>query len=105
MDKEEIRNAVITNARIFIEDHGILTMFLDLDYGGSCQGFGGYRNEDSLGLFVRRILEVLGEYDFERIISKVIRVKIIDGKIIAIGHPLKDEWFVPKTELEEYHKS
>jgi len=32
----------IKSAEFFIEDHGILTFFLTFDFGGSCQGFGGY---------------------------------------------------------------
>lgn len=27
---------------LFYEDHGILTCFVTIDFGGSCQGFGGY---------------------------------------------------------------
>lgn len=27
---------------LFYEDHGILTLFITINMGGSCQGFGGY---------------------------------------------------------------
>lgn len=27
---------------LFYEDHGILTLFIQIDFGGSSQGFGGY---------------------------------------------------------------
>ena len=40
---EEIKNAIITGTYLGIEDHGILTFWLYLDYGGSGQGFGGYQ--------------------------------------------------------------
>lgn len=33
--------AKVTDVRLFIEDHGILTLFVDLDFGGSGQSFGG----------------------------------------------------------------
>ena len=32
----------VTGARMFIEDHGILTFFVDLEFGAGGQGFGGY---------------------------------------------------------------
>ena len=37
----ETRNAIIKSARITSDDHGVLSAWLDLDYGDSCQGFGG----------------------------------------------------------------
>ena len=46
MDQERLHLefATITRGRVFTEDHGIKTFFLDLSYegGGSCQGAGGY---------------------------------------------------------------
>lgn len=38
----EIKNEVITSAKITREDHGCLTIWLGLDYGGAGQGFGRY---------------------------------------------------------------
>jgi hypothetical protein len=102
MSEPAIVNAKIKDVRIFIEDHGILTMFVDLDYGGSCQGFGGYRNDKSLGFFAKRILEVLGEYDISRCKGKICRVRRERGLAVAIGHPLEDKWFEPGKELESY---
>lgn len=32
----------VTGAELFIEDHGILTVYVTLEFGGSVQGFGGY---------------------------------------------------------------
>lgn len=39
----ETKNAKITGTMLGIEDHGILTAMLYLDYGGTAQGFGGYQ--------------------------------------------------------------
>ncbi len=38
----EIKNAKIEKTTLGFEDHGIMTLFIYLDYGGSGQGFGGY---------------------------------------------------------------
>jgi hypothetical protein len=41
----ETVNARIVDVAIEIEDHGLLTMMVTVDYGGSRQGFGGFANQ------------------------------------------------------------
>lgn len=41
-DKIEITNAVIESVSLTSDDHGCLSAWLHLNYGGSGQGFGGY---------------------------------------------------------------
>ena len=91
----ETKNAVITTARIFIEDHGILTCFIDLDYGDSRQGFGGYDNRENLALFVSEILKVVGVNNWSDLPGKTIRVVGTHSKIESIGHIVKDIFFTP----------
>ena len=84
--EHEIKNAVIVSASITTEDHGLLTAWLTLDYGGSCQGFGGVAlylpksfNHHTLnspaGHFIFRCMEIAGVCKWDDIIGKTIRVK------------------------------
>lgn len=93
----EIKNAVITGVRLGFEDHGLLTAWLDLDYGGSCQGFGGWslgaRGENYCGEFIKGCLTAVGEREWSDLVGKTIRVKCTT--VHAIGHIIKDKWFDP----------
>jgi len=109
----EITNAVISKTMLGREDHGIMTCFLTLDYGGSVQGFGGYSlDEFSLTLdrrigtkwgmeFIARILHVVEVENWEDLRGKYVRVKKEGwgATIDAIGHITKDKWFEPKKDL------
>lgn len=101
----ETRNAIITSVTLGLEDHGILTAYLHLDYGGTAQGFGGY-NLQATGAnycahFVRRCLETVGVNEWNDLAGKTIRVKAEHIKVHAIGHIVKDKWFDPSAELKE----
>jgi len=97
-------NARITSTTLGYEDHGIMTWFLDLDYGGSGQGAGGYvlngydkennKKTPSIwcGKTIMAILDVLGVDKWEALPGTYIRVKYDYDKVHAIGHLLKDQW-------------
>lgn len=42
MQDLQIKNAVITGAIISNDDHGCLSAWIQLNYGGTGQGFGGF---------------------------------------------------------------
>jgi len=109
-------NAVITNVSITNDDHGLLSAWLTLDYGGSGQGFGGYslylpktftHHKDSkgnyAGLFIWRCMEIGEVSEWSQLVGKSIRVRKEREfeQIKAIGHIIKDDWFYPKEEFEE----
>jgi hypothetical protein len=101
-----IHNAVIRSVSIDIEDHGMLTAWVNLDYGDSCQGFGGYALDcgSSCGKFVRKTLETVGVDSWEALKGQTIRVRRgnkCNDLVEAIGHIIKDKWFEPKKELTE----
>ena len=97
----EIKNGTIRSANILIEDHGILTSFLDIDYGTAGQGFGGYdlRENNVLATWVQRLLWVFKVRDFADLKGKPCRVET-DGLIRGIGHFTEDRWFYPKDMFE-----
>lgn len=106
----EIKNAVIENATLTAEDHGLLSAWLTLDYGGSGQGFGGYalylpkgfakhELKSVAGHFVWRVLEIAGVKEWGQLKNKTIRVKVNDSGIQAIGHIVNDDWFCPDNDF------
>jgi len=104
----ETKNARITSTMLGIEDHGIMSFYLYLDYGGSCQGAGGYCLDtplkDESGNFIKRIgtasgtdlimeiLRVVGVEKWEDLKDKHIRACADHGKVYKIGNLLRDEW-------------
>lgn len=106
----EIKNAVITGARIDCGDRGVLTAWLDLDYGGSGQGFGGYvlylpksfthhKLESPAGHFLFRVMQIAGVGEWSELKGKTIRVRRTWTDIEAIGHIVKDDWFCPREDF------
>lgn len=114
MDRIEIKNAVITKARLTTDDHNLLSAWLDLDYGGSGQGFGGYclylpesftHHGESMqanfaGHFIWRVMEIAGVTSWDKLTGKTIRVKCEHSKVHAVGHIVKDDWFNPSQDFE-----
>lgn len=106
----ETRNAIINSATITNDDHGILTAWLQLDYGGSGQGFGGYvlyvpgkgsdaNRINAAGFFIWRVMEVVGVTEWDKLEGRTIRVRCEHDKVHAIGHIIKDNWFNPADEF------
>ena len=101
----ETVNAVIEDAQISTADHGILSVWLRLDYGGSCQGFGGYSlmclsdnkkleewqtGGNYAGVFIVRCMEIAGVHDWKDMKGRTIRVrkKGFGSPGIVTGKPL-----------------
>lgn len=107
MDKLEVKNAKISEVRFGKEDHGIMTCYVMLDYGGSCQGFGGYafdRWDEQLNMrvgvafgmeWMMRLFEALEVRDLQDLVGMPVRAEREYTKVHRIGHFMKDQWFDP----------
>jgi hypothetical protein len=110
----DVRNAIIESVTITNDDHGILSAWIQLDYGdGGHQGFGGYtlylpksfkhhKFESFAGHFIWRVMEIAGVEEWSRLKGKTVRVKKQGhfGSIEAIGHIVKDDWFNPSEDFQ-----
>lgn len=115
MEKEklEIRNAVIESTVIDTGDRNLLTAWLTMDYGGACQGFGGYAlylpkdfthstmKGDYAGHFIFRCMQIAGVKSWDHVKGKAVRVKCNHSGIEAIGHIVKDDWFNPSEDFKK----
>lgn len=111
------KNAIIKSATLSTEDHGLLTAWLTLDYGGSGQGFGGhalylpasYTHHDSqsnfAGHFIWRVLEIADVSEWSRLPGKTIRVRGDHSGIHSIGHIVKDDWFCPSDDFKSMERT
>lgn len=113
---EVIENAEIKSTMLGVEDHGIMSSYIFVEFGEhySC-GFGGYaldgydaQKKDrvptvAMGVFVAGVLAALEVEKWERLPGTLCRIKIdptISGTISAIGHFRKNKWFCPKDAFE-----
>lgn len=110
------KNAIIDDVSIDDGDRGLLTAWLFLDYGGMSQGFGGHalylsksythhkEQCNYAGHFIYRCMEVAGVSKWKDMKGKTIRVRLtsdgLGGKIIGIGHIVKEDWFIPEDEFK-----
>lgn len=110
----EIRNAIIESVTLDMGDRGLLTAYLHLDYGnGGHQGFGGFvlylpkgfshHQKDSgfAGHFIFRCMQIAGVESWDKLKGKTVRVKATQGRVEAIGHIVKEDWFCPEIEFKK----
>ena len=87
-----IKNAEIRDASFGFWDnnpHGCLVLEIELDYGGSCQGFSiDGKDLDKVSQFLR----LCGKTKVSNLQFSYIRAEIKDGLISAVGHILEDKW-------------
>lgn len=113
IEKATIKNAVIDNVMLEIEDHGILSCFIGTKMeNGFYQAFGGwslylppsytYHDINSFaGHFIYRVLEIAEVENWNDLVGKAIRVYSDWNKIHAIGHIIDDDWFIPSLDFKK----
>ena len=113
----ETKNAIITSATITNDDHGLLSAWVALDYGGSCQSFGGWslylpkdfkhaaNQKNYAGHFIWRVMEVAGVSEWAQLKGKTVRARCEWGKVHALGHIVKDDWFDPAKDFAEWKQA
>lgn len=107
MNKQEIRNAKITSTKLGKEDHGIMTFFIAIEFGGCGCGIGGYAlggKNPTTGEYgfspkgmeaIAKICEVVGVNIWEDLPGNYIRIKDNGwgSTIDEIGNLMEDKWF------------
>lgn len=104
----EIHNAKITGTMLGIEDHGLFTSFIYLDWEGGGIGVGGYLLGGESGIkFIEETLKVVGVGKWEDLKGRYCRVET-DGwgaPARGIGNILKDEWLYPKEFFAKFKEA
>ena len=57
-----------------------------------------------IGAFICDILRVTGSRQWEEVPGAHIRIRYNDGKIVAIGHVINDEWMWFQDVIDWYHQ-
>ena len=116
MNKTEILNGKITSTKLG-EEHGCLTANLIIEGDGWGCGLGGYcldhwfaetgehHSSDGYGAIIE-LMKTLEVESWEELKNKYVRVEIEGwgGKILRIGHLMKDKWFSFKDYFEQVKK-
>ena len=102
---ELVENGIINNATLGFETHGILTSWITMEFDGTGQGYGGWsfgKDSESLGLWVKNLLNTFELSDWSKLKGTHVRVKrtVAFGGIQVIGHIYKDRWFDFKKIVE-----
>lgn len=100
MNNNFIINAEIVSTLLGYEGHGILTYMIYFGYDGhSTQGIGGYAlGKEYTTKVIEGLLKTLDVESWEKLKGTYVRIEKENGgngKILKIGHLLKDKWFDP----------
>jgi hypothetical protein len=111
----EIKNAKIDGTSLGIQDHGIFTFSISLDYGGSGQSFGGFvlddkpddtgkRRGSAFGCdAILQVLRVVGVDRWEDLVGKSVRAEARHDKVKRLGNYLSDDWLDLKELAKEFN--
>jgi hypothetical protein len=66
--------AKVESTSLGFEDHGILTGYLHVNYGGAAQGLGGYNLASTAGAWLQGVLRACGVGTWEQVKGRTIYV-------------------------------
>ena len=97
--------ARIREVDIFIEDHGMLTSFLYLDYaepdstlGASGQGFGGYVLGRKTSEWIEGCLKATGVYHWHELVGQYVWAVYSPSKVLRITGIRSGKTFDPDSD-------
>ena len=110
----EIKNAKITETELGYEDHGIMTCWIEIEGFGWGVSYGGYaldnydkKKDERIGTesgfnAIIQLMQTLEVKNWEDLRGQYVRCELAGwgGKMLKIGHLLKDKWF----SFEDYFK-
>ncbi len=86
-------NAKIVSTMLGLEDHGIPSFMILLEWGGAGQGFGGYDlRHPPYQLLIFDIMKALNVDKWEDLPGLFVRIVHRNGLIKKIGHIVDDTW-------------
>lgn len=114
----QYENAQIDYASLGTQDHGIFTVSIGLDLGGSHIGFGRHAldshqgddedRKDTIGIgleYIKAILDTVGVDDWSKLKGEYVHIEREDGwngEVTGIRNIIdKDKWFRPAKWFEE----
>jgi len=92
----KVKNAIIESTYLGLEDHGIPTCFLNLSFEHCAQSFGGYDLRHFGIDMIFMLIETIEAKSWEDLKGKHCRIKENNGRLIEIGHIIKDKWYTVK---------
>jgi hypothetical protein len=103
----EVKNAVVVLAAISVDIESgdlIATVALRVGYNTVLFGpdyplYGPAPRRYSGGRLLKRIMDVAGVHNWDKLTDRAVRVRLVDGKVAGIGHIIDDNWFNPETDL------
>jgi hypothetical protein len=106
-------NAIIDKAELFIDEHGVLSVWVKLKYKTNAQDIGGYclyipeslKNHavaSPAGHFIYKLMQIAGVKYFSDIRGQPVRVKHTASHVLDIGHIICDCWLTPEKDFKRF---
>ena len=99
-----IKNCVISEVFIGLDDTNTFTSWVVLNFGQHKQGFGGLNLSvgNNAHVFFTNLFTIIGVSEVKQLIGKAVRVEHTDKRIFGLGNFIDDKWYnIEKGAIEE----